>query len=380
MRGAGTSSFSKSAGARTTSQPSQWYGKSTGSASQNPDFADLNTTMDTVTGSLARLRSEIKQKTACFQSEIGNIETQIKSAQTAATRSLADQKAKEEAEIEALKQVQEAEVESLQNELTKALKSRSRASARRNETVRLQKEAELAQLRHDVELRKIQREADEFAAAQQSRQSEVGIKERQAELNVQIELLDAEINDVTASTAEDRAQSRSKLDAAVASFESRNREGREKVQRYRNEIAKRKQIYGQEMRALEGQAEMKKAQLDNALEAANQRLASLKELISQCQTKGAQEVQQVMQEIEELKAAIAQAKEREEKQLDEAKEQIVRLRGAQRDAVAIEQEVAGIKDEVAQMKKENQELRRECNRVDALQYQTRIAKCRALLH
>jgi chromosome segregation ATPase len=373
-------SFSKSAGPRTASQPIHLYGKPSSFAFQNPVFTELNATMDSVTGSVARFRSEMKQKTACFQSEISNIETQIKLAQAAATRSLTDQRAKEAAEVEALKQVQAAEIESLQKELKKALKSRSRASARRVEAVRLQKEAELAQVKHDLELLKIRRDADEFAAALQSRRSEVGVREREAELNAQIALLEAEINDVTASTAEDLAQSRNKLDAMAASFEARNREEREKVQRYQDEIAKHKQFYSEEMHALKGQAEMKKAQLDNALQATHEKIASLRELISQCQTKGSHDVQQVMQDIEDLKVAINQAKEREERQLEEAKEQIAKLRSAQRERVTIEQEVAGIRDEVAQLKRENQELRRECSRVDALQYQTRIAKCRALLH
>jgi chromosome segregation ATPase len=199
-------------------------------------------------------------------------------------------------------------------------------------------------------------------------------------LQAQIEILDAEINDVAASRSEELAQARIKLDEASRAFESRNRDVEGKVQRYQDEIARRRHLYHEELAAVEAEGDQQKTQLENSVKSVTEKNEKIKQLITGLQEQGKAESRAIQEELSDLREAIDAAKVREEQQVHEAREQMAALRSAQHDTMGLEQQVLSLREEIAQMKRENQELRRECGRVDALQYTARISKFRSHLH
>lgn len=340
----------------------------------------LTEQMDDVDNAITSLSSEIRQKTACFEIEMKNIQDQIRASQQDGQYDLEEMEAGQKRELEELEKRQEAELGDLHVKLDKVLKSRSASVARRNDTKRIQKEAVIAQLKHQLELLRIQRDADGFSQTVSTQQDQIEEQKKELELQAQVELLDAEVANVTTGRNEDIARVQMKIDETTKAFEARNKDQLEKIQKYKSEIAKRKEQYDDQIKALRAQGDLERTQLENALRAANEKIAALRQLHNKLQDSGTKEHQTIQAEIAELRDAIEHAKQREEEQMEEVKEQIANYRVALRDKVAIEQEVLALREEIDQIKKQNQELRKECSRIDNMQYSSRISRYRSSIH
>ena len=356
----------------------QISGKPTGQA--NPDLVRLTEQMDDVDNAITSLGAEIRQKTARFEVEMKNIQDQIRASQACGQTDLEEMDVDHKREIETLEKQQEAELEDLHTKLDKVLKSRSASVARKNDTKRIQKEAVIAQLKHQLELMRIQRDADGFSKTVSTQQDQIEEQKKELELQAQVEILDAEVAHITTSRNDDVARVQMKIDETTKAFEARNKEQLAKIQKYKSEIAKRKEQYEDQIKALRAQGDLEKTQLENALRAANEKIASLRQLHNKLQDTGSQEHQAIQSEIAELQDAIEHAKQKEEEQMEEIKEQIADYRAAMREKVAIEQEVISLREEIDQIKKQNQEMRKECSRIDNMQYSSRISRYRSALH
>ena len=352
-----------------------------GQQNQNNDFTELNSHIDTVELSLTNLNSQIKQKSALFETEMGNIQNQIKLAKENFERELAEQKRQQEEEIAQIKQQQEEEIIALEANLKKVQNRKDEFRSSRSQVRRMQKEIELADLNHQLELLKIQQEDQTYLHSTNTAKTHTEKKQVIAELNAKIEMLDAEINDVTAARREEALQFKMKIDDANNAFEKRNNEFQNKLARYQAELAKRQKECEDHIAAIRNHAEMEEAQLTNELNATNEKVKGLTMLYTKLQNRGSQEIQTVKLDINELKSTIEKAKQREAEQIEETRKQIAKLRGAQHDSVALEQELLSLKQEIEDMRKENQDMRKERNRVETLSYTTRISKYRsASLH
>ena len=346
----------------------------------NPDLARITEQMDDVDNAITSLSSEIRQKTARFEIEMKNIEEQIRQSQAVAQYDIQEMDVDHKREIDELEQRQAAELDDLHGKLDKVLKSRNASVARQNDTKRIQKEALIVQLKHQLELLRIQRDADGFSQTVSTQQDQIEEQKKELELQAQIEILDAEVSSVTNARNEDIARIQMKIDETTKAFESRNKDQVQKIQKYKSEIVKRKEQYDDQIKALRAQGDLERAQLENALRAANEKISSLRQLHNKLQDSGTKEHQTIQREISELNDAIQQAKQKEEEQMEELKEQIATMRAALRDKVTIEQEVLSLREEIDQIKRQNQELRKECSRIDNMQYSSRISRYRSSLH
>lgn len=344
---------------------------------QTSEFSDINAHIDNVEFTLTNLNSEMKQKSALFETEMGNIQNQIKIAKENYEKELAQQKKDQELEIEEIKRQHEEEIQALETNLRKVMSRKTEFSSSRSQVQRIQKESELADLRHQLELLKIQQEDHVYLTSTNVSKTQGTNLQRETELNAQIEMLDAEINDITATRKEEMLHFKMKLDDTNHLFEKRNQEAQAKIARYQAEAARRQKECDDHILAIRNQSELEQTQLRNELETTNEKLKGLRQLFAKLQNQGNQEIQTVQRDIDELRHAIEKAKEREKTQIEETREQIAKLRGAQHDAIAIEQEVQYLKQEIEDMRKENQEMRKEKNRVESISYTTRMSKFRS---
>lgn len=343
----------------------------------NSEFSEINAYIDNVEFTLTNLNSEMKQKSALFETEMGNIQNQIKLAKENCEKELAEQKAEQDREIEEIKKQHAEEIQALEANLRKVLSRKSNFSESRNQVRRIQKESELADLIHQRDLLKIQQEDHVYLNATTVSKTQGSNLQKETELNAKIEMLDAEINDITATRKEEMLHFKMKLEDTNHLFEKRNQEAQEKIAKYQADLAKRQKECDDHILFIRNQSELEQTQLRNELETTNEKLKGLSQLFQKLQDQGNKELQTVQRDIDELKHAIENAKKREKDQIEETREQIAKLRGAQHDAIAIEQEVQYLRQEIEDMRKENQEMRKEKSRVETMSYTTRISKFRS---
>lgn len=343
----------------------------------NSEFSEINAHIDNVEFTLTNLNSEMKQKSALFQTEMENIQNQIKLAKENGEKELEEQKKQQEIEIEEIKRQQAEEIQALEANLRKISSRKTNFNTSRGVVTRIQKERELADKTHELELLKIQQEDRVYLNATTVSKTQGANLQRETELNAQIEELDAEINDITATRKEEMLHFKMKLEDTNHLFEKRNQEAQEKIARYRADLARRQKECDDHILFIRNQADLERSQLENELETTKEKLEGLKQLFNKLQAQGDKEMQTIRQDIDQLQHAIAEAKKKEQDQIEETRVQISQLRGAQHDAIAIEQEVQYLRQEIEDMRRENQEMRKEKNRVETMSYSTRISKFRS---
>ena len=345
----------------------------------DPEVSDLHDQIDEVEEKISRLQSDVKTRTALYESEIARIQSEIDKKKVDVETQLSLIRQQQAEELAALHEQQELELAELRERLADARVQKDTFAQRHNEVVRANKEAEIAALKNELERRIISHRNKSFVATTNTQQDKMEQQQREAEVQAQIEILDAEINEIAASRNEELQRARVKMDETCAIFEARQKEQQVKVDRYKDEIAKRKQQYEEQVAALEAQKKMEHDQLDNELKATNEKVQALQQLFAKMDRRNSREIQMTQQDIERLRSAIQQGKEREEAQLVEAREQVAQLQDAQRDNVAIEQELMSIREEIARIKEDNAEMRSERQRMDTKIYSTRISKHRSTL-
>ena len=345
----------------------------------NPEISDLHDQLDQVEENISRLQSDIKTRTALYESEITRIDSEIEKKKSDVESQLALLREQNAAELALIRDQHNQELIELRERLEDARSQKDTFTQRHREVLRANKEAEIAALKNELERRIISNRNRSFVQTTNHQQDKMAQQQREAELSAQIEILDAEINEIAASRNEELQRARVKMDETCAAFEARQKEQQVKVERYQDEIAKRKQQYEEQMEALETQKKMEHDQLENELRATNEKLQGLQQLAAKMDRRNSREIDLTRQDIARLRSAIEQAKEREEAQISEVRDQIGQLQDAQRDNVALEQEIASMRDEVAQIKQDNTEMRAERQRMDTRIYSTRISKHRSTL-
>ena len=345
----------------------------------DPEISEVHDQIDEVEANIAKLKTDIKTKTALYESEIERINSEIEKKKIDVETQLSLMREQNLDELNALRDQQDRELEELRQRLDDTRRQKDSFAEKHSEALRVNKEAEIAALRNQLERRRIKTRDQGFTQTTISQQDKMEQHQREAELQAQIEILDAEINEVAASRNEELQRARVKMDETSAAFEARQREQQTKLERYKDEIAKRQAQYEEQIHALEEQKELEKRELDSELKETNEMLQGLQQLYSKMEKRNSREVQLTQQDIERLKAAVQDAKKREEEQMEEAKQQISRLQDAQSDNVAIEQELAAVRQRIAQIKQDNVEMRKERQRLDTTIYSSRISRHRSTL-
>lgn len=357
------------------------YGSQKAPASRSaidPDVAELHDQVDEIEESIARVASEMKTETSLFESELERLQSEVEKKRIETETELSAIVEQNMAKLKEISEENEAELDDFRQRLEETRREKSNFMHQHGEVSRVNKEAEIAALRAQLERRRIKHRDQEFAATTSTQRDKMERQQREAELQAQIEIINAEISEVAASRNEELQRARIKLDETSATFATRQREQAAKMDRYKDEIAKREAQYGEQAKALEIQKQMEHDQLENELKAMNEKLQGLQHLYSKIEKRNNRELQITQQDIERMNEAIEQMKQREEEQIEEAKEQISQYQDAQHDNIAIEQQIEAIRQEIARIKRDNVEMRKERQRLDTMIYSSRISRHKSL--
>jgi chromosome segregation ATPase len=360
-------------------KPSSFTRSQPTAALLDPDVEELHDQIEETERQISTLKSEIKGKTALYGAEIERLHGEIAKKKIEIETRLSEQREDHIAILKDLQEQQQQEVDELHARLEDAIRQQRTFHQHHNDVIKANRESELTTLRNQLERKRIKLRDQEFAAKQTSQQDKMEQQQREAELKAQIEILDAEINEVAASRNEELQRARVQVDETGGSFETRQREQKAKIDRYSDEIAKRRQQFEERLAALEAQKKLEDDQLQSELRATTERLQGLQQLSSKMEKRNNREVQLTQQDMEKLNDAISQSKQREADQLEEAKEQIAKLQEAQHENIGIEQELIALRQKIDQIKKDNADMRKERQRMDTLIYSSRISKHRSNL-
>jgi DNA repair exonuclease SbcCD ATPase subunit len=244
----------------------------------------------------------------------------------------------------------------------------------------VKKESRIAERRAQLEREKIKHEADELAAKTTTQKRKIEQQQQEAVLQGDIEILDAEINEILASRNEELQRGRVMIDEFGAGFTTRRRERIANLEQLDDEIAKREKQLAEQLNALEKQHSREQEELNNEVKATNDRLQKLQQLFAKMERKNNRELQLTQRDVDKLAEAVHEAEVGEKQQLEDTRKQMAQLEEAQRESIEIEQNLAAMRQEIAQIKKDNQDMRKERQRLDTLIYSTRLSKHRSTFH
>lgn len=334
-------------------------------------ISDLHDEIDKVLANINNLKAEIREKTSEYETNIELLKATLEAGAEQSEKDIEAQQKNFDAEIAKLREDQEKELKKMALDAT----ARSDDFTRKhNAVIRSAKEAELADLRQQLETARVRKNEAKFNAMATAKEERMEKQQKVTELEAKIESLRGEISDVEAARKEEIKQAKLRLEECKELYEQRDRNQEEMVAKYREEIKKREEQYAEHIQIVKKQTEKEKEKLNNELKMANDKVASLQQLFMKLEKKNHQQQQTAQMDIEMLQETIAKMKQRYEEQLMEAKTQVVKLHDAQNRSVVLEQEIDSLKTQISQLRADNSEMKRESQRIDTQLYSSRLSK------
>lgn len=345
-----------------------------GGFEQDPEVAKLHDKIDSVEEIIANYKAEMKNKTSFYESEIANLQTQIKKKKIESETKLSALRENNEIELQEVDQTNELDVKSMQEQINNFQSSRNVHSNYHMQTLRTKKEAELADLRRQIEQLRIKNTENVYESTTKNQTAKMTNEARIAEITAQIEILDGEIKETNALRQEDLQSTSLKVQQTSQAFEQRAKEQQDRINAYRLDFQKRSAQHEELIALAEQQAEAEMQQMENDLTVATDRCAKMQQTLDRYTKRAQKEEQIIKEDIASLKEVIDRAKKLEEEQLLSTKDQITKLQAASSDTIAIDQEIEALRAEIEQTKADNADMRRERTRLDTTMYSTRLSR------
>jgi hypothetical protein len=187
---------------------------------------------------LPTVKSAITSNTALYNAEIEQRRGKIAHQRIENEAWLSERRREQITIIKELRGRQNAEVDELRQRLDVAIRQQRVFREHHGGVVRV-KESELTSHRNQLERQKSINRDPAFAEKLSAQEGKMEQQQREAEPKAQIEIVDAEINEIGASRNEDVQRARLQVDETDGSFETHELEQKAKIDRYTHEIAKR---------------------------------------------------------------------------------------------------------------------------------------------
>jgi SMC interacting uncharacterized protein involved in chromosome segregation len=156
----------------------------------------------------------------------------------------------------------------------------------------------------------------------------------------------------------------------LAAVDLREREHRNEVQRYENEIAEREQQYKTHMVVLAEQFQCEKQRLEQAVGAASAKAENLQRILKQLEKHHEKQLKSTLHDVEKMKTFMYQSNTREVEQQNQTRQYVSTMNQLQRECTQTEQELGLIEAEIKELRDENRDLKLEFQKLDRLVYGT----------
>lgn len=330
----------------------------------------LNDQIDEAEKQCAQLKAELQAKALEMQDSESEDETQFVEEEEDLPEFVAAKQRHAE-EIEKIKADQDEELKSLQLEFTRKLKAAEEWNNQHTETLKMDKQARIDELKSQLEMIKAQQTEALYTQTQARNKFYQESKAISAANEQKIQSLENQLSELQAVSREELRDIRAKIDECLCTVELRQQEHDTEIARYEKEISERSEKYNNHISALSEQLKNEKARIDQDAIAAETKIQSLEKVLAQMEKHHQKQVDATMQDIERMKISITSAKARGDQTIEATKTSATQVQTVSREVKQIQEEIDLVDKEIQELTAENEELKAELARLSKPKSETK---------
>jgi chromosome segregation ATPase len=240
-----------------------------------------------------------------------------------------------------------------------------------------EKHAEMVLVSKRTQLEELRRQVDEAKAAANRKslstiqaRTQLFQQSKNASLmnSQRLQFLESQVGEISSMAREELRDIKAKIDECLAAVDLREREHKNEVLRYENEIAVREQQYTGYMAALTEQFASEKQRLEQGVAAAASKAENLQRILKQLEKQHEKQLKSTLHDVEQMKTYMYQSKTRDTEQQNETRNYVATVNQLQRECSQTEQELALVEGEIKELREENRSLKNELQKLDRSVY------------
>jgi chromosome segregation ATPase len=315
---------------------------------------------------LGRLQTELATQTKLAQ-ELSN--HHIPMADQLSNQDLIDSvRAEHETEIDKAEERHKREVQRLQQEMKTSLEAAEQWSEKHAEMVCVAKRGQLEELRRQVDEARATVNRNSLSATQARNKFHQQSKNASLMKSQRLQFLESQVGELNSASREELRDIKAKIDECLAAVDLREREHKNEVRRYEDEITEREQQYAVHMNVLTEQFRCEKERLRQVITAASSKVENLQRILKQLEKQHETQLQSTLHDVERMKNYIYQSRTRDTDKQNETRNYVANVNQLQRDCTQIEQELALVETEIKDLRDENKDLKVELQKFDNVVY------------
>jgi chromosome segregation ATPase len=279
-------------------------------------------------------------------------------------------RAEHEAEIARAEERHQREVQKLRARIENSVAAAEKYSEERAQVSLMTKNAELKDLRRQVEEAKAASNLSSASAAQSHTKLYQQKKNASIMHSKRLQFLESQLGEISAVARDEIREIKAKTDECLAAVDVREREHKNEVERYEQEIAGRERQYQQRLSVLAQQFASEKQRLEQSVNAATQKTENLTRILAQLERQNEKQLHSTLHDVERMRTFTYQSQSREADQRDQVRSQMSSLAQLQRQCAQAEQELGVIENELGELREENRDLKIELQKLDRIVHST----------
>lgn len=332
-------------------------------AQKEKEIIEYQKAVDDAEHKLAKLKAELKMKEDAFANDELSDEDSEKSDDSFENIELRQLKSEQDAEIQKIKMTHEEDMQRTQAIFAGHLKDAEDWYENHANAVYAEKQAELDNLRRELDGLKTTVNENKFAATQSRTQLYQQSKSLSIQNQQRIQELDAQLSELAAITREEIRDINGKIDECFVAIDVRERDHNNEIEKYQREIKKRQEKYDAHLAALSEQFANEKERLNQQLISATSKKENLEKVLEQLEKHHEAQLQATLNDIERMKSTIYQSQIRDDQTLNDTRTYLSQVQSIQRDCRRTEQEISLVNNEIEELTTENRQLQAELQKL-----------------
>lgn len=322
--------------------------------SLDDNIEDLQRQIDETEAALENITLNIDETRTRHQSELQEIESQIKEATQIAEEELNNQQEQFDIEYNEAKSKFEEEVKQLQENLRRGHEGNLMWSNYRQELSKLGNQAIIADMERKMETQKIVLlESVDIQKMKQSQRKFMRL-DAQYENESRLRSLEEEISICQAQKREKISQSRLKVNELTDNIETKSREHQILLEKMTLEFNQREKHFDAHVQSVRQMIEREKMKTDSDNQIMNNKAASLQKILSSISKRGSLQLQEMMKDIEKMKRSIDECKRNEDAFAEKSRQQMAKMLSIQKEAQNSRDSFKALQDELNNVRALNQ--------------------------
>lgn len=322
--------------------------------SLDDNIEDLQRQIDETEAAIENITLNLDETKTRHQSELEEIESQIKEATQIAEEELDNQQQQFDIEFNEQRAKFEEEIKSLQENLRKGHEGNLMWSNYRQELSKLGNQAIIADMERKMETQKIVLlESVDIQKMKQNQQKFLRL-DAQYENESRLRSLEEEISMYQTQKREQVSHSRIKINELTENIETKLREHQILLEKMTLEFNQREKHFDAHIQSVIQMIEREKSKSDSDNQIMNKKAASLQKILSSISKRGSIQLQEMMKDIEKMKRSIDECKRNEESFAEKSRQQMAKMLSIQKETQNNRDTFKALQDELLNTKALNQ--------------------------